>query len=324
MNKIIPGVSPSMMCADALNLGADAVKLTEAGVQYFHYDIMDGDFVPNFMLGPDVIKAVRKVSAVPADIHLMVKNPERHLHLFDLKPGDMVSVHQESTIHLQRTLAAIRAAGAQAAVALNPATPLCMIEDVLPDLDMVVVMTVNPGFAGQKLVPTTLGKITRLRRMLDENGYDNVRIEVDGNLSQRLLIPVTIDLSRSDMVFLSKNAEFVEKVGYEIELFGQNTIKLNAIPAALSQDNAGNTFKDMLSRAIDSGSSSTSRTDLETVAMSACKAAVKANDKLTVEEAVALLKQLSLCEQPFTCPHGRPTILNISTREIERRFGRRG
>ncbi len=174
---------PSMMCADALNLGADAVKLTEAGVQYFHYDIMDGDFVPNFMLGPDVIKAVRKVSAVPADIHLMVKNPERHLHLFDLKPGDMVSVHQESTIHLQRTLAAIRAAGAQAAVALNPATPLCMTEDVLPDLDMVVVMTVKPGFAGQKLVPATLGKITRLRRMLDENGYDNVRIEVDGNVS---------------------------------------------------------------------------------------------------------------------------------------------
>ena len=154
--------------------------------------------------------------------------------------------------------------------------------------------------------------------------FERILKGVDGNLSQRLLIPVTIDLSRSDMVFLSKNAEFVEKVGYEIELFGQNTIKLNAIPAALSQDNAGNTFKDMLSGAIDSGSSSTSRTDLETVAMSACKAAVKANDKLTVEEAVALLKQLSLCEQPFTCPHGRPTILNISTKEIERRFGRRG
>ncbi len=154
--------------------------------------------------------------------------------------------------------------------------------------------------------------------------FERILKGVDGNLSQRLLIPVTIDLSRSDMVFLSKNAEFVEKVGYEIELFGQNTIKLNAIPAALSQDNAGNTFKDMLSRAIDSGSSATSRTDLETVAMSACKAAVKANDKLTVEEAVALLKQLTLCEQPFTCPHGRPTILNISTKEIERRFGRRG
>lgn len=183
MSKIIPGVSPSMMCADALNLGADAVALEKAGVQYFHYDVMDGDFVPNFMLGPDIIKAVRKVSAVPADIHLMVKNPERHLHLFDLKEGDIVAVHQESTIHLQRTLAAIRQAGAKAAVAINPATPLCVLEDVLPDIDMVVVMTVNPGFAGQKLVPQTLAKITRLRKMLDENGYEHVRIEVDGNVS---------------------------------------------------------------------------------------------------------------------------------------------
>ena len=183
MSSIIPGVSPSMMCADALNLGADAVALEKAGVQYFHYDVMDGDFVPNFMLGPDVIKAVRKVSKVPADIHLMVKNPERHLHLFDLRAGDVVSVHQESTIHLQRTLAAIRQTGAQAAVALNPATPLCTIEDVLPDIDMVLLMTVNPGFAGQKLVPQTLQKITRLRKMLDESGYPHVRIEVDGNVS---------------------------------------------------------------------------------------------------------------------------------------------
>lgn len=183
MSSIIPGVSPSMMCADALNLGADAVALEKAGVQYFHYDVMDGDFVPNFMLGPDVIKAVRKVSKVPADIHLMFKNPERHLHLFDLRAGDVVSVHQESTIHLQRTLAAIRQTGAQAAVALNPATPLCTIEDVLPDIDMVLLMTVNPGFAGQKLVPQTLAKITRLRKILDESGYPHVRIEVDGNVS---------------------------------------------------------------------------------------------------------------------------------------------
>lgn len=183
MNKIIPGVSPSMMCADALNLGADAVQLDHAGVQYFHYDIMDGDFVPNFMLGPDVIKAVRKVSGVPADIHLMVNHPERHLHLLDLRAGDIVAVHQESTIHLQRTLAAIKATGAKAAVALNPATPLCTLEDVLDDIDMVVIMTVNPGFAGQKLVPATLPKITRLRRMLDEKGLSHVRIEVDGNVS---------------------------------------------------------------------------------------------------------------------------------------------
>lgn len=154
--------------------------------------------------------------------------------------------------------------------------------------------------------------------------FERILKGVDGTLSQRLLIPVTIELSRPDMAFLSRNAEFVEQVGYEVELFGQNTVKLSAIPAALPQDRAGDTFRDMLSRAIDSGSSATARTDLETVAMSACKAAVKANDKLTVEEAVALLKQLVQCEQPFTCPHGRPTILNISTREIERRFGRRG
>ena len=154
--------------------------------------------------------------------------------------------------------------------------------------------------------------------------FERILKGVDGTLSQRLLIPVTIELSRPDMAFLSRNAEFVEQVGYEVELFGQNTVKLSAIPAALPQDRAGDTFRDMLSRAIDSGSSATARTDLETVAMSACKAAVKANDKLTVEEAVALLKQLAQCEQPFTCPHGRPTILNISTREIERRFGRRG
>ncbi len=183
MSKIVPGISPSMMCADALNLGADAVALEQAGAQFFHYDVMDGDFVPNFMLGPDVIRAVRKVSAVPADIHLMVKNPERHLHLFDLRPGDVISVHQESTVHLQRALSAIRAAGAKAAVALNPATPLCAIEDVLPDLDMVLLMTVNPGFAGQKLVPATLPKIARLRAMLDSAGYPQVRIEVDGNVS---------------------------------------------------------------------------------------------------------------------------------------------
>ena len=153
--------------------------------------------------------------------------------------------------------------------------------------------------------------------------FERILRGVNGNLSQRLLIPVTIELSRPDMAFLAKNADFVEKVGYEVELFGQNTVKLNAIPAALSQDNAGNAFRDMLSRAIDSGNSATARTDLETVARCACKAAVKANDKLTVEEAVSLLKQLSQCEQPFACPHGRPTILNIATREIERRFGRR-
>ena len=132
MSKIVPGISPSMMCADALNLGADAVALEQAGAQFFHYDVMDGDFVPNFMLGPDVIRAVRKVSAVPADIHLMVKNPERHLHLFDLRPGDVVSVHQESTVHPQRALSAIRAAGAKAAVRRSLSSFCCAVRVTAP------------------------------------------------------------------------------------------------------------------------------------------------------------------------------------------------
>lgn len=183
MSKIVPGISPSMMCADALNLGADAVALEQAGAQFFHYDVMDGDFVPNFMLGPDVIRAVRRVSAVPADIHLMVKNPERHLHL--VRPAARGRGLRAPGIHRAPAAALLRhpRRGAKAAVALNPATPLCAIEDVLPDLDMVLLMTVNPGFAGQKLVPATLPKIARLRAMLDSAGYPQVRIEVDGNVS---------------------------------------------------------------------------------------------------------------------------------------------
>ena len=145
---------------------------------------------------------------------------------------------------------------------------------------------------------------------------------VNGTLSQRLLIPVTLELSRSEVAFLLKNALSLEKLGFEAEPFGSNAIKLNAIPAALSQNNAGNVFKDMLSEVAESGAPG-QRADYEKFAMCACKAAVKANDILSIEEAVALLRQLSFCELPFACPHGRPTILNISMKEIERRFGRK-
>ncbi len=145
---------------------------------------------------------------------------------------------------------------------------------------------------------------------------------VDGVLSQRLLIPVPLELSRAEIAFLRKNAELLEKLGFEAEPFGSNAVKLNAIPAALSQDNAGNVFKNMLSEVAESGMPG-QRIDYEKFAMCACKAAVKANDVLTLEEAIALLRQLSFCELPFACPHGRPTILNISMKEIERRFGRK-
>jgi ribulose-phosphate 3-epimerase len=144
---------------------------------------MDGVFVPNLMLGTDAIRQLRRMSSIPLDIHLMIEKPEDKLEWFDIQPGELVSVHVESTRHLQRALAKIRGLGARPMAALNPATPLCMVEDVMADVDGILVMTVNPGFAGQKLVPQMLDKIARLRAMLDAAGRKEVLIEVDGNVS---------------------------------------------------------------------------------------------------------------------------------------------
>jgi len=180
----MPGkISPSIMCADFRNLENAIKKLEEAKVEYLHFDIMDGNFVPNFALGPDILKSVRGITNIPFDIHLMVQNPGNHLELFDIRPGDIISVHVESTKHLQRLLQKIKQLEAKVAVALNPSTPICMIEDILGDIDIVLIMTVNPGFAGQKLVPSSLEKIARLRRYMFEKGYPNIEIEVDGNVS---------------------------------------------------------------------------------------------------------------------------------------------
>lgn len=171
------------MCVDFVRLEESVRALERAGAEYIHVDIMDGRFVPNFTLGPDFVRSLRSITQIPLDLHLMIEDPEKHIEVFDPQPSDIVTVHQEVTIHLQRTLQKIRAAGAKAAVALNPATSIHTIEDVLDDLDMVLIMTVNPGFAGQKLVPATLKKIRRLRDYLKDNGYGHVEIEVDGNVS---------------------------------------------------------------------------------------------------------------------------------------------
>lgn len=176
-------ISPSIMCADFLHLEDSIKSLEQVGVEYLHFDIMDGDFVPNFTMGPDLLKSIRTITSIPFDIHLMVQRPENHLKLFDIRPGDIVSIHQESTVHIQRTLQTIKDMGARPAVAINPATSIYNIEDVLDDVEVILTMTVNPGFAGQKLVPSTLKKISRLKEFLSHRGYDNVEIEVDGNVS---------------------------------------------------------------------------------------------------------------------------------------------
>ena len=177
-------LAPSVMCVSEWQ-GSEEVlkKLEKGGIELLHADVMDGVFVANLMLGTDSIKHLRKASPIPLDIHLMIERPEDKLDWFGIQPGEWVSIHVESTKHLQRALAKVREYGAHPMVALNPATPLCMIEDVIADIDGVLLMTVNPGFAGQKLVPQTLEKITRLRKMVDDMGRQDVVIEVDGNVS---------------------------------------------------------------------------------------------------------------------------------------------
>ena len=171
-------LSPSMMCADFLCLEKDIRTFEELGVEYLHIDVMDGLFVPNYTLGTDFIKRLKESTRIPLDIHLMIEKPEDKLEWFEFGENDYVSFHYEATNHTHRAIQRIKARGAKAMLALNPATPLCVLEDSAPDLDAVLIMTVNPGYAGQGLVPQTLGKIKRLRAM-----YPDMEIEADGNVS---------------------------------------------------------------------------------------------------------------------------------------------
>lgn len=172
-----------MMCAGICDIRGTLEAFEKYGVDYLHIDIMDGHFVPNFTLGTDYCRELKKLTSIPLDIHLMTEEPEKLLDWFPISGGDIVSVHAESTCHLQKVLAAVREKGARAFAALNPSTPLCTLECVLDDIDGVTVMAVNPGFAGQKMVPSALEKISRLRKYLDESGHPEAEIEVDGNVS---------------------------------------------------------------------------------------------------------------------------------------------
>ena len=176
-------IAPSVMCADPFALAESIRTFAETGIELLHVDVMDGSFVPNFTLGTDYIRALKAHTGILLDLHLMIDRPETRLSWFAFGEGDWVSVHAEATPHLHKAVAAVRERGAHAMVAVNPATPLCVLEEVLPELSGVLVMTVNPGFAGQKLVPSTLDKIRRLRTLLVACGNGSAAIEVDGNVS---------------------------------------------------------------------------------------------------------------------------------------------
>jgi len=174
-------IAPSILSADFAQLGQGVAAVEAAGGDYLHVDVMDGHFVPNITLGPLVVKAVRRVTSLPLDVHLMIDAPERYLADFCAAGADGLTVHVENCPHLHRTVHQIKELGCWAGVALNPATPVGALEEILSYIDLVLVMTVNPGFGGQSFIEGTLSKIRRVRAMLDELG-SKAALEVDGGI----------------------------------------------------------------------------------------------------------------------------------------------
>jgi ribulose-phosphate 3-epimerase len=177
-----PIIAPSILAADFARLGEEARAVEAAGADWLHIDVMDGHFVPNITLGPDVVKALRSHIKIPFDVHLMIAPADPYLEAFRAAGADLISVHPEAGPHLSRTLQRIRALGAKAGVVLNPATDPGVVQWVIDEVDLVLVMSINPGFGGQSFMTSQLAKIERLRTMIDASGRD-IRLEVDGGVT---------------------------------------------------------------------------------------------------------------------------------------------
>ncbi|MBP2639967.1 MAG: rpe [Firmicutes bacterium] len=175
-------IAPSMLSADFANLQNEILRSEQAGADMLHIDVMDGHFVPNLTFGAPVVAAIRKVTKIPFDVHLMVTNPQDLLEAFSQAGADIITVHVETAPHLHRLVQTIKSKGIQAGVALNPATPLSTVEEILEELDMVLIMSVNPGFGGQKFIPSAVKKISKLKQMINERQC-SATIQVDGGIN---------------------------------------------------------------------------------------------------------------------------------------------
>ena len=203
-----PIIAPSVLSADFANLGRDVEMINNSQADWFHVDVMDGDFVPNISFGFPVIKAIQNLAKKPLDVHLMIVQPERYIKEFKAVGAEILSVHYEACTHLHRTLHAIKEEGMKAGIAINPHTPISLLKDVIKDTDLVCMMSVNPGFGGQKFIEQTYQKCKELRQMIDESG-SSCLIEIDGGVNAQtaplLLAAGAHVLVAGNYVFGSKN-----------------------------------------------------------------------------------------------------------------------
>jgi ribulose-phosphate 3-epimerase len=192
-------IAPSILSADFTRLGQQIDEAAKGGADWIHVDVMDGHFVPNITIGPLVVEAARRATQLPLDVHLMIAEPDRYLEDFVRAGADFLTVHQEASPHLHRTVQKIRELGARPGVAINPATPVDTLTAILPFVDLVLIMTVNPGFGGQSFIPECLPKIIRLAQMLDAAGLAYVEVEVDGGIDPKTA-PSTVSAGATVLV----------------------------------------------------------------------------------------------------------------------------
>jgi ribulose-phosphate 3-epimerase len=176
-------IAPSILSADFSKLGEEIKDVEKGGADYIHVDVMDGHFVPNITIGPLIVEAIRPITKLPLDVHLMIEHPDQYIEAFANAGADYITVHVEACKHLHRTIHHIKSFGVKAGVVLNPATPVQMIEHIIDDIDMVLLMTVNPGFGGQKFIEQVLPKIRQVKELVDNKGL-SVEIEVDGGVNE--------------------------------------------------------------------------------------------------------------------------------------------